>query len=447
VSDHTVSPGVQPNVPQPSTNKRQAALGFIFITLLVDVLGFGLLIPIGPRLVQKLQGGTEGDAAHSVGYLIALYALMSFIFAPIWGSLSDSFGRRPIILLALFGSGIDYLAQAVSPSLTFLFITRAINGISGASFSVAGAYIADVTPPEKRAAGFGILGAAFGLGFIIGPLLGGFLGKMDIHYPFYAAAGLTLLNWLYGRFVLPESLAPINKRPFSWKRANPIATLSILARTPLVTGLAGALVLLNFAQFGLQSVWVLYTAKRYTWDEMATGASLATVGVTSAIVQGLLSRKLIPYLGEVRSLLLGLSIATLAYLGYGLATDGWMIYAIIVCASIGGIAGPALQGILSKSIPANEQGALQGGLTSLGSLVQIVAPLTATSLFAYFISPQAPMELPGAPLLLGSLLCLGALVLTIFLFRKFPLPTTQTPAEIEPDVPSTSEPASAPARE
>lgn len=418
---------------EPPSNKRKPALGFIFITLLIDVLGFGLLIPIAPRLVQQLQGGTEGDAAHSVGHLIALYALMSFIFAPIWGSLSDSFGRRPIILLALFGSGIDYLAQAMAPSLTWLFITRAINGVSGASFSVAGAYIADVTPPEKRAAGFGIIGAAFGLGFIIGPLIGGYLGKMNIHYPFYAAAALTLVNWMYGMFILPESLAPKNKRAFSWKRANPIGTLSILLRTPLVTGLSAAMILLNFAHFGLQSVWVLYTAHRYKWDEVDTGASLATVGITTAIVQGLLARKLIPVLGETRSLLFGLIIAIFAYIGYGLATHGWMIYTIIVCASVSGIASPALQGILSKSIPANEQGGLQGGLNSLGSLVQIGAPIAATSMFAFFISEKAPFALPGAPFLLGSVLCVLALMLAIVLFKKFPLPTAQTPPEREPN--------------
>lgn len=404
---------------EPASSERKPALGFIFITLLIDVLGFGLLIPIGPRLVQKLQGGSEGDAATTVGQLIALYALMSFVFAPIWGSISDSFGRRPIILLALLGSGIDYIAQALSPTLWFLFITRALNGVSGASFSVAGAYIADVTPPEKRAAGFGIIGAAFGLGFIIGPLIGGFLGKIDIHYPFYAAAALTLINWLYGLIILPESLAPANKRRFSWKRANPIATLSILLRTPLVTGLAGALLLVNFAQFGLQSVWVLYTAHRYHWDEIATGASLATVGVTSAIVQGVLARKIIPAIGEVRSLVFGLGVATLAYIGYGLATQGWMIYVIIALASIGGIAGPAVQAILSRSIPANEQGALQGGLTSLGSLVQIFAPLTATALFAHFIGPGAPIEFPGAPFLLGSVLCLAALVVSLLVFRRY----------------------------
>jgi DHA1 family tetracycline resistance protein-like MFS transporter len=433
--------------PDPPSARHKPALGFIFITLLVDVLGFGLLIPIAPRLVQQLQGGSEGDAAHSVGHLIALYALMSFIFAPIWGSLSDSFGRRPIILLALFGSGVDYLAQAMAPSLTWLFITRAINGISGASFSVAGAYIADVTTPEKRAAGFGIMGAAFGLGFIIGPLIGGYLGKIDIRYPFYAAAALTLLNWMYGLFILPESLAPENKRSFSWKRANPIGTLAILLRTPLVTGLAAALILINFAHFGLQSVWVLYTAHRYQWDEVATGASLATVGITTAIVQGLLARKLIPVLGETRSLLFGLIIAIFAYIGYGLATHGWMIYTIIVCASISGIASPALQGILSKSIPANEQGGLQGGLNSLGSLVQIGAPIAATSLFAFFISAKAPIALPGAPFLLGSVLCIVALVLAIVLFRRYPLPVRQEAVLGEADSSTESVAVSAPTRE
>ena len=241
---------------------RKPAIGFIFITLMLDVMGFGLLIPVAPKLVQSLQGGSEGDAAHAVGFLSATYAAMMFIFAPTLGALSDRFGRRPVLLVALLGSGLDYFVMAVSPTLWILFVTRAINGISGASMTVASAYIADVTPPEKRAAGFGLIGAAFGLGFIIGQLVGGMLGAYNIRWPFYAAGFVTLLNWLYGYFVVPESLAPEHRRHFALSRANPVAVFHGLGRYPVVVGMAGVLFFVNLAQFGLHTVWVLYTAHR-----------------------------------------------------------------------------------------------------------------------------------------------------------------------------------------
>jgi DHA1 family tetracycline resistance protein-like MFS transporter len=398
---------------------RQPAVKFILLTLFLDVLGFGLLIPVAPRLVAELQGQGTAAAATTYGLLITMYAAMQLVFAPVLGSLSDRFGRRPVILIALFGSGLDYFAMALAPSVAFLFITRAINGISGANFTACNAYIADVTPPEKRAAAFGMVGAAFGLGFIFGPLLGGWLGHMDIRLPFIVAGVLTLLNWLYGCFVLPESLPRDRRRAFSLARANPLGTLTHLMRYPLVLGLSGALFLLNLAMFSLHTTWVLYTAHRYGWDSVQTGVSLALVGVGAAVVQGGLARRIIPALGEPRSLIVGIAIGAVAYAGYGLATQGWMIYAIILVASLGGIAGPAGQAIITKTVLPTEQGEVQGALTSLQSLAQIVAPPVAAGVFAYSISGRAPVEVPGAVYLLSSLLAGLGLVVAVLVLRRW----------------------------
>lgn len=403
-------------------HRRPAAIKFVFLTLLLDVLGFGLLIPVAPRLVERLQGGGDAAGASTYGLLIATYAVMQFIFAPILGALSDRFGRRPVILISLLGSGLDYFAQAVAPSVALLFITRALNGVSGANITACNAYIADVTPPEKRAGAYGLVGAAFGLGFIIGPLLGGVLGQYDIRLPFYVAGGLTLLNWLYGYFVLPESLPADRRRAFSLKRANPLGTFAHLSRYPLVLSLAGALFLFNLAMFGLHATWVLYTKHRYEWSETQTGASLALVGLGAAIVQGGLARKLIPRLGEPRSLLIGLSIGVLSYMGYALATEGWMIYAMIAVASLGGIAGPAGQAIITKSVLPTEQGEVQGALTSLQGVAQIVGPLVGSQLFAYFISERAPVYLPGAPYFASALLAAMGLGVAAWSLRRHAAP-------------------------
>ncbi|MFN9970458.1 MAG: MFS transporter, partial [Phycisphaerae bacterium] len=277
--------------------------------------------------------------------------LMQFFFAPILGALSDRFGRRPVLLVALFGSGLDYFAGAMAPNLLILFITRAINGISGASITVCNAYIADVTPPEKRHIGYGILGAAFGLGFVIGPLMGGILGEYDIRYPFYAAGILTMINWLYGYFFLPESLSQERRKHASIAQAgmNPFATMGILARYPLVARMAASLFMVNLAMFSLHATWVYFTSNKFDWTPKQIGWSLATVGVGAVIVQGGLARKLIPALGERNSLVWGLVIGIVAYAAYALVPQGWMIYAVIAVASIGGICGPAGQAIITKS--------------------------------------------------------------------------------------------------
>lgn len=406
---------------------NKPAVKFIFITLLLDVLGFGLLIPVGPSLVKGLMnggagGGTDEGAAPIVAGLMSTFYTMSFLFAPLLGVLSDRYGRRPVILISLLGSGLDYFAMALAPSIAWLFVTRAINGLTGASFIVASAYVADVTPPEKRSAAFGMIGAAFGLGFVIGPLAGGLLGSIDIHLPFYAAGGLTILNWLYGYFVLPESLPPERRSPIKLSRCNPVGAYWNLGKYPLVLGLAAALFLLNISQFMLHATWALYTEHRYGWSQLLIGLSLFTVGVTAAIVQGGLARKLIPKLGEPRAVLMGVAIGSLAYIGYGLVPHGWMIFVIIAAGSIGGIGQPACQSIITSSVDPREQGTVQGALSSMTSLAGIVGPLIGGGVFAYFISDHAPANLPGASFLLSGLLAVGGLVIIAWAFSRWRVP-------------------------
>ncbi len=402
-------------------HKPKPALGFIALTLLLDVLGFGLLIPVGPRLVMHLQGGTEAQAAPVVGALMATYAAMQFLCAPLLGVISDRFGRRPVILIALFGSGLDYIAQAFAPTLKIFYITRALNGISGASMTVAQSYVADITPPEKRAAAYGMVFGAFGLGFIIGPAMGGWLGYYDLHYPFYAAAALTLINWLYGLFVLPESLPKDRRAPMRWGRANPVGALQGLQKYPVVTGLAAASFVSNVAQFGLHATWALYTGKRYGWDPRMVGFSLMAVGIGSAFVQAFVARKLVPKLGEKRSLLLGFAMSAFAFAGYGLSTQGWMIFAVIAFATIGGIAQPAGQSLISRTVGPTEQGTVQGALTSLTSLAQIIGPLVGSTVFAFGISTaekQGNFYL-GMSFFVGSALSVVGLLIAAYALRNY----------------------------
>ncbi|HRJ30308.1 MAG TPA: TCR/Tet family MFS transporter [Cyclobacteriaceae bacterium] len=386
------------------SSTRKPALGFIFITLLIDVTGLGIIIPVLPKLIQELSHGSLSEAAAYGGWLISVYAIMQFICSPIMGGLSDRFGRRPVLLASLFGFGLDYLFLAFAPTLGWLFVGRVIAGIMGASFTTAGAYIADISTPDKRAQNFGIIGAAFGLGFIIGPVIGGLLGSYGARVPFMVAAALTLLNWLYGLFILPESLSPENRRKFEWRRANPVGTLKSLFRYPVIAGLFVSLAFLYISSHAVQSNWSYYTIEKFSWDERAIGISLGVVGLVSAVVQGWLIRLIIPKLGQERSVYIGLSLYALGFLLFGLATQGWMMYAITVVYCFGGIAGPALQGIMSGIVPPNEQGELQGGFTSLMSITAIVGPPLMNNLFAYFSGASAPMYLPGAAMLLGAVL-------------------------------------------
>lgn len=397
--------------------QRKPALIFIFITLFLDILGIGLIVPILPKLIEQLGDGRVDSASFVYGWLVGLYSLMQFLFAPIIGSLSDRFGRRPVILLSLFGTGLDYFLLAWAPTLAWFFVGRLISGITGANYSAAAAYVADVSPPEKRSANFGIIGAAFGLGFIFGPALGGWLGEFGLRVPFIVAGILTLVNWLYGFLVLPESLKKENVRPFDLSRANPVAALLELKRQPLILGLSGSYFISSIAHQVYPSIWVLYTGFRYQWDTKQTGLSLALVGLMAAIVQGGLARKIIPKIGERNSAVGGLTIMALALTGYGLAPEGWMVYVIIVLGSLSGIAVPAIQGMVSKSVGDNEQGAIQGSLTSLQSVAGFMGPLIATSIFGFFIGEKAPLILPGAPFFFSAALSVVAAILAAVSFR------------------------------
>lgn len=394
-------------------SSKQAAIGFIFVTLLIDTIGFGIIIPVLPNLIIELTHGTTSEAARIGGWLLFAFAIVQFLFAPILGGLSDQYGRRPILLGSLFGFGLDYIFLALAPTIGWLFVGRLIAGALGASFTTAGAYIADISTPEKRGQNFGMIGAAFGLGFIIGPGLGGLLGSFGPRVPFMAAAGLSLLNWLYGYFILPESLKLENRRKFEWKRANPIASLLNLKRYPVVLGLVASLVLIYIAAHAVQSNWSYYTIEKFGWNSAMIGASLAAVGILIAIVQGGLIRIIIPAWGQKTSLYIGLGLYSLGFILFAFATEGWMMFAFLIPYCLGGIAGPALQGIISSQVPANEQGELQGALTSLMSVTSIIGPLLMTQLFSAFTGPAAAFYFPGAPMVMGGVLTLLSLVLAM----------------------------------
>ena len=389
---------------QAKTSK--SAISFIFLTLLIDITGLGIIIPVVPKLITELTGEGLSIASEYGGWLTFTYAIMQFVCAPILGNLSDRYGRRPVLLISLFGLGIDYLFLAFAPNIFWLFLGRLIAGIAGASFTTATAYIADISAPEKRAQNFGMVGAAFGIGFIIGPVLGGFLGQYGSRIPFIAAAALSLLNFLYGYFILPESLPKSKRRAFEWKNANPIQSVIRLRRYPQVLGLVGSLILVYLAGHAIQSVWTYYNMYKFGWNETLVGYSLGFIGLMVALVQGGLIRIVIPKLGQEKSLYIGLALYSLGYLLFTFATKSWMMFAFMIPYSLGGIAGPALQGIISTHVPDDEQGELQGTLTSMMSLTSIVGPLFMTHLFANFSGKEAILEFPGAPFLVGSILFL-----------------------------------------
>jgi len=403
---------------QPVKSKKEAALGFIFVTLLIDITGLGIIIPVLPKLIETLIHGNLSDASRYAGLLTLAYAVMQFLFAPVLGNLSDKYGRRPVLLGSLTGFGIDYLFLAFAPSIGWLFVGRAIAGITGASYTTASAYIADVSTPEKRAQNFGMIGIAFGLGFIIGPVIGGVLGKYSTQLPFLAAAGLALLNALYGFFVLPESLDEAHRRPFELRRANPIGSLKQLNKYPAVLGLAASLFLIYFAAQSVQSVWTFYTMSKFGWNEAWVGYSLGFVGLTIAAVQGGLIRVAIPKLGQERSIWVGLLFYAIGLLLFAVATKGWMMFAFMIPYALGGIAGPALQGVMTHQVPPNEQGELQGALTSLASLSAIFGPWVMTYLFYKFTKTGAPFYFPGAPFILGSVLMLLSVLLAVRSFKR-----------------------------
>lgn len=399
---------------------RRAATVFIFITVLLDIVALGIIIPILPKLVEDFVGGDMVRAAKIYGLFGSVWAVMQFVFSPVLGTLSDRFGRRPVILLSNFGLSLDYVLMALAPNLGWLFAGRVISGITAASFTTAGAYIADVTEPDKRAQAFGMLGAAFGVGFVLGPALGGLLGGIDPRLPFWCAAGLSLLNAVYGMFVLPESLPPALRSAFTWAKANPVASLSLFRRTKKLSGLAVVHFITSLAHAVLPSVFVLYAGYRYAWGEREVGLTLAGVGVFSLIVQGGLVGPVVKKLGERKTVALGLLTGALGFVFYGIAETGLVFLVGIPIMSLWGLGGPAAQGIMTREVGADEQGRLQGASTSLMGLAELFGPLIFSGVFAYFIAPDTKWHLPGAPFLLAACLLVIAALTALAVTKENP---------------------------
>ena len=399
-------------------NKNQAALGFIFITMLIDVIGWGIIIPVIPGLIEELIQGDISEAAKVGGWITFAYAITQFVFAPLIGNLSDKFGRRPIILISLLGFTLDYILLALAPTITWLFIGRIIAGITGASITTASAYIADISTIENRAKNFGMIGAAFGLGFIIGPVIGGLLGQYGARVPFYAAAALCFLNFLYGYFILPESLPKEKRSVLNLKKANPIGSFLHLKKYPKLIGLASSMFLLYVASHAIQSNWSFFTMYKFNWDEKMVGISLGVIGLLVALVQGVLIRWVNPWLGNEKSIYVGFFLYSLGMLLFTFANQSWMMFIFLIPYCLGGIAGPALQAVISIQVPETEQGKIQGTLTSLMSASAIVGPPLMTGIFYYFTKEQTPFEFAGAPFLLASILMTISAMMAYYSFRK-----------------------------
>jgi MFS transporter, DHA1 family, tetracycline resistance protein len=397
---------------------RGATVAFIFVTILLDMLALGIVIPILPKLIESFVANDTASAARIFGLFGTAWALMQFIFSPLFGSLSDRFGRRPVILLSNFGLAADYVLMALAPSLAWLFLGRVISGITSASISTAFAYIADTTAPDRRAAVFGKIGVAFGAGFILGPALGGLVGGLSPRLPFWVAAGLSFANGLYGLLILPESLPKERRAAFRWKSANPIGMLPLLRSSRALAGLQVANFFAQLAHVVLPSVFVLYAGYRYGWDVKTVGLTLAIVGVCSMVVQGLAIGPIVKRLGERRALLLGLGFGAAGFLIYGVAPTGPWFWLGIPVMALWGVSGAATQALMTRMVAPDQQGQLQGATASVQSLSQLLGPFLFTLTFAYFISDSAPFKLPGAPFLLAAVL----LVLAAAIAARFASP-------------------------
>jgi DHA1 family tetracycline resistance protein-like MFS transporter len=384
-------------------NTKKAAVGFIFLTLVIDIVGLGIIIPVVPQLIKGLLHTSDlSKASLYGGWMTFLYATMQFLFAPFIGSLSDQYGRRPVLLISLLGFGLDYLFLAFAPSILWLFVGRTIAGITGASVTTASAYMADISDDSNRAQNFGMIGAAFGIGFIIGPMLGGFLGEVSPRLPFIVAACLALVNVVYGYFVLPESLPVENRRAFDWKRSNPLGSLVHLKKYPAVSGLIFSLVFIYLAVHAVQSNWSFANMEKFKWSPKMIGLSLGMVGLLVGLVQGVLIRYINPKIGNEKSVYYGIALYALGLILFAFASSSWMMFVFLIPYCLGGISGPALQALISVHVPKNEQGELQGSLTSIMSVTSIAGPLIMTSLFAYFTKPGNPIYFPGASFLMGA---------------------------------------------
>lgn len=386
------------------------ALAFIFVTALLDSIGFGIIMPVLPQLIVEVTGENISQAARYGGLLMFAYAGMQFFLAPVVGNLSDRFGRRPVLLLSLAVLAVDYVIMYWAPTFAWLLLGRLIAGAAASTFSTCNAYIADISEPEKRAQNFGLIGAAFGMGFVLGPVIGGFLGEYGARYPFLAAAALSLTNFIYGALLLPESLAREKRRPFEISRANPIGALSALKRYPVVFGLIGAYVLFQLGHHALPSTWSFFAIERFDWSPREIGYSLGAVGILMVFVQAVLLRVALPKLGPRRAAMVGYLCCIGSFLGYAFVTQGWMIYPFLVLGAMQGFVSPAMQGIMSTQVADTEQGELQGGLGSMSSLTSIISPPFMTTLFAAFTGAAAPFYFPGAPWLAAAVLTLLSLL-------------------------------------
>ncbi|MEI9887294.1 MAG: TCR/Tet family MFS transporter [Rhizomicrobium sp.] len=405
------------------------ALAFIFITMLVDTIGLGIIIPVTPQLITELTGESLSGAARWGGLLFFLFALMQFFFSPVLGNLSDRFGRRPVLIVSLLVLSVDYALSGLAPNIGWLIAARLMSGIAASTYPTVNAYIADVSPPEKRAANFGLTGAAFGIGFVLGPALGGLAGAhWGTRAPFYAAAAVTLANALFGWFVLKESLPPEGRRKFELWRANPVGSLVAIRRYPMIFGLIGIVVLGRLAHDANPATWTYYTMEKFGWGPGEVAWSLVAVGVLTTVSFGVLPRLVIPRIGETRAVGIGLFCAALGYAGYAFSSQPWMLYAWMLVWALAGIGSTALNSILSRQVPANEQGELQGALASLGSATSVFAPLVMTGLFSYFTSHRAPVYFAGASFFAAGLFELGALAIFFVVrgrLRTAPVEATQ----------------------
>ena len=393
---------------------RNIRLIIVLAVVYIDMLGVGLAYPILPKLLEQIESGNISNASYIFGILASAFSLMQFLFAPFIGALSDRFGRRPVILTSLLGAGLAYMLMAYSSGLVLLIIARMVAGAMGGSFSTAGAYIADITPPEERAQSFGLIGAAFGFGFITGPVAGGLLGAIDLHLPFLVAGCLCFGNLIFGIFMLPETLVPEKRRPFALRHANPIGALREVWRHSSVFSLMIILALANFANRAPEMIWVLYSGYRFQWGPTEVGLSLTMIGVVFVVGQGWFTRILIPRIGDRRAILSGLSVSVVVCILYGAVNKGWMMYCVMPLAVAGWtVAQPAVQGLMSRAVPANEQGLLQGATSSITSLASVIGPPIWTGLFGYFVSPAAPLIIPGAAFFVSAAIFLVALILAI----------------------------------
>jgi DHA1 family tetracycline resistance protein-like MFS transporter len=410
-----------------ATGPRRAAFAFVFVTVLLDMFAIGIIIPVLPKLVEDFMSGDTARAATIYGVFGTAWALMQFLFSPVLGSLSDRFGRRPVILLSNVGLGLDYILMALAPTIGWLFVGRIISGITAASISTAGAYIADVTAPEQRAARFGMLGAAFGFGFVVGPALGGVLGDIDPRLPFWVAAAFSLANAAYGLFVLPESLPKEKRSAFSWRRANPFGAFKLLRSHHELWGLSWVNFLSNLAHAVLPSTAVLYMGYRYNWDTRTVGVMLAGVGVCGIIVQGLLVGRVVKRFGESRTMLIGLLFGTIGFAIQGLAPIGAIYAAGVLIMSLWGLLNPALQGVMTRLVSPQEQGQLQGANSSVLGIANLIGPILFTQTFAAFIVPHRGWQMPGAAFLLSAALlaCAGIVVMRVLATRLTDTATEQ----------------------